>query len=72
MSPTEVMHKAMPFTALMGIEAVSSGNDEVRARIAWHESRCTSGGLLHGGSAAQHAALDAAFAGPAPSCQDEF
>jgi predicted acetyltransferase len=29
-------------------------------------------GLLHGGSAAQRAALDAAFAGPAPSCQDEF
>ena len=23
--------------------------EEVRARVAWDESRCTSGGLLHGG-----------------------
>ena len=29
-------------------------------------------GLLEGGSPAQRAALDAAFAGPAPVCQDEF
>jgi len=49
MSATDVMHQAMPFTALIGIEQVSSKNDEVRARIAWAESRCTSGGLLHGG-----------------------
>ena len=49
MSATDVMHQAMPFTALIGIEQVSSGNDEVRARIAWHESRCTSAGTLHGG-----------------------
>lgn len=49
MSPTEVMHKAMPFTALLGIEQVASERDEVRARIAWDPSRCTSAGVLHGG-----------------------
>jgi uncharacterized protein (TIGR00369 family) len=49
MTPTEVMHQAMPFTALMGIEQVSSANDEVRARIAWDPNRCTSAGALHGG-----------------------
>jgi predicted acetyltransferase len=35
-------------------------------------ARLARSGLLHGGSASQHAALDAAFAGPAPTCQDEF
>ena len=49
MSPTEVMHKAMPFTALLGIEQVASERNEVRARIAWDPSRCTSAGVLHGG-----------------------
>jgi 1,4-dihydroxy-2-naphthoyl-CoA hydrolase len=49
MNPTELMHKAMPFTALLGIEQVASERDEVRARIAWDPSRCTSAGVLHGG-----------------------
>jgi len=49
MSPTEVMHKAMPFTALLGVEQVASERNEVRARIAWDPSRCTSAGVLHGG-----------------------
>jgi uncharacterized protein (TIGR00369 family) len=49
MSPTEVMHKAMPFTALLGVEQVMSERNEVRARIAWDPSRCTSAGVLHGG-----------------------
>jgi 1,4-dihydroxy-2-naphthoyl-CoA hydrolase len=49
MSPTEVMHKAMPFTGLIGIEQVASERDQVRARIAWDPSRCTSAGVLHGG-----------------------
>jgi predicted acetyltransferase len=35
-------------------------------------ARLARSGLLRGGSEAQRAALDAAFAGPAPSCQDEF
>ena len=49
MTPTEIMHRAMPFTALMGIEQVTSEKDEVRARIAWDPARCTSAGLMHGG-----------------------
>jgi predicted acetyltransferase len=35
-------------------------------------SRLARAGLLDGGSPAARAALDAAFAGPAPTCQDEF
>ena len=35
-------------------------------------SRLARAGLLAGGSPAARAALDAAFAGPAPVCQDEF
>ena len=45
MSPTEVMRKAMPFTALLGVEQVASERNEVRARIAWDPSRCTSAGV---------------------------
>lgn len=43
------MHDAMPFTAVLGIEVYTSTPDEVRARIPWDASRCTGGGLLHGG-----------------------
>jgi 1,4-dihydroxy-2-naphthoyl-CoA hydrolase len=41
---------AMPFGALLGIEAVSAGPDEVRLRLAWREELCTAGGLMHGGA----------------------
>jgi 1,4-dihydroxy-2-naphthoyl-CoA hydrolase len=41
---------AMPFAALLGIELVHAEQDEVRARLAWDESRCTAGGILHGGA----------------------
>src|SRR3954470_14312391 len=43
------MHETMPFTVLIGAEAVAASGDEVRARIAWDPSRCTSGGVMHGG-----------------------
>ncbi len=49
MNPTEVTREAMPFTALLGVEQVASERNEVRARIAWDPSRCTSAGVLHGG-----------------------
>ena len=49
MTPTEIMHRAMPFTAVMGIEAIASDKSEVRARVAWDPSRCTTAGVLHGG-----------------------
>jgi len=40
----------MPFAATLGLEPVSATADEVRARLPWAESRCTSGGVLHGGA----------------------
>ncbi|MBD0338856.1 MAG: PaaI family thioesterase [Thermoleophilia bacterium] len=39
-----------PFGGLLGIEWLSAGPDEVTARLAWDESRCTVGGVLHGGA----------------------
>ena len=44
------LQTAMPFTNLVGVELVSAGPDEVRGRLAWDESRCTTGGVLHGGA----------------------
>jgi 1,4-dihydroxy-2-naphthoyl-CoA hydrolase len=40
----------MPFASLLGIEVVAASSDEVRARLDWDESRCTAGGILHGGA----------------------
>jgi uncharacterized protein (TIGR00369 family) len=41
---------AMPFAAGLGIELDAAGPDEVRGRLAWAASRCTVGGVLHGGA----------------------
>ena len=46
----ETMRAAMPFAGLLGIEVVSGSPEEVRARLGWDESRCTAGGILHGGA----------------------
>jgi 1,4-dihydroxy-2-naphthoyl-CoA hydrolase len=46
----EDLSAAMPFAGLLGIELVHAHRDEVRARLAWDESRCTAGGILHGGA----------------------
>jgi uncharacterized protein (TIGR00369 family) len=46
---TDFMRQTMPFAAVIGAEAVSADPSEVRARVAWDETRCTTGGLLHGG-----------------------
>src|SRR5918996_785855 len=46
----ENLATAMPFAGLLGIELVLAQPDEVRARLAWDESRCTAGGILHGGA----------------------
>jgi 1,4-dihydroxy-2-naphthoyl-CoA hydrolase len=40
----------MPFAGLLGIEVVAAAPEEVRARLDWDESRCTAGGILHGGA----------------------
>lgn len=47
---TEQVSAAAPFTALLGVEMVSASAGEVRARLAWSPSRCTAGGILHGGA----------------------
>jgi 1,4-dihydroxy-2-naphthoyl-CoA hydrolase len=41
---------AMPFAVELGIELDAATPDEVRARLAWDERRCTAGGVLHGGA----------------------
>ena len=40
----------MPFAGLLGLEVVSASPEEVRARLDWDETRCTAGGILHGGA----------------------
>ncbi len=60
----ERWYEAMPFARTLGIELVAAGKDEVRARLAWSEERCTAGGLMHGGaimSLADCAAATCAF-----------
>jgi uncharacterized protein (TIGR00369 family) len=49
-SLAEFMAKMMPFTSLLGIEAVAAGASEVRLRMAWQPALCTSFGVLHGGT----------------------
>jgi 1,4-dihydroxy-2-naphthoyl-CoA hydrolase len=44
------LRAAMPFAGLLGIEVVAAAPEEVRARLDWDESRCTAGGILHGGA----------------------
>ncbi len=39
----------MPFARHLGIEVIAASRDEVRARLAWAEHLCTTGGVLHGG-----------------------
>jgi 1,4-dihydroxy-2-naphthoyl-CoA hydrolase len=43
------MHETMPFSALIGAEAIAASGDEVRARLAWQPTLCTSGEVMHGG-----------------------
>lgn len=46
---TRFAHQAMPFTAVLGVEVLAADPQLVRARVGWDESRCTAGGVLHGG-----------------------
>jgi uncharacterized protein (TIGR00369 family) len=39
----------MPLAKTLGIETLVNSPEEVRARLDWSESLCTSGGVLHGG-----------------------
>ncbi|HEV3365604.1 MAG TPA: PaaI family thioesterase [Acidimicrobiia bacterium] len=42
--------EAMPFSVACGVEVDAAGPEEVKARMAWSEERCTAGGVLHGGA----------------------
>jgi 1,4-dihydroxy-2-naphthoyl-CoA hydrolase len=46
---TKLLHEAMPFARVLGVEVLPSEPGEVRARVAWAPDRCTSGDALHGG-----------------------
>lgn len=46
---TAFAHRSMPFTAVLGVEPLEASAEAVRARVAWDPSRCTTGGVLHGG-----------------------
>jgi uncharacterized protein (TIGR00369 family) len=47
---TENVNTTAPFGRLLGIEWISASPEEVRAQLAWDESRCTAAGVLHGGA----------------------
>lgn len=49
MTDTAFLHQAMPFAAVLGIEVLEASPEVIRARVAWDGSRCTAGGVLHGG-----------------------
>jgi uncharacterized protein (TIGR00369 family) len=40
----------MPFSLACGVEVDAAGPEEVKARMAWREERCTGGGIMHGGA----------------------
>lgn len=46
---TALFHSTMPYTERLGVEVLEHSARLVRARIAWAESLCTLGGVLHGG-----------------------
>jgi uncharacterized protein (TIGR00369 family) len=41
---------SMPFADVLGIEEVTAEPDRVAGSMAWDPSRCTIGGVLHGGA----------------------
>lgn len=46
----DLFHQTMPFAVRLGIEALEHSAELVSARLAWDESQCTIGGVLHGGA----------------------
>jgi 1,4-dihydroxy-2-naphthoyl-CoA hydrolase len=47
---TGTIHALMPFAGTLGITIVRYEADEVRARLAWDASLCTSARVMHGGA----------------------
>lgn len=46
---TEMLRSQMPLSRLLDIAAVRGDRSEVVLRGSWDETRCTIGGVLHGG-----------------------
>lgn len=44
-----LFHRTMPFTKHLGVEVLEHGREVVKSRLAWAESLCTLGGVMHGG-----------------------
>jgi 1,4-dihydroxy-2-naphthoyl-CoA hydrolase len=53
-SRQQLTHKPMvdlmPFASTIGVELVSAAPERVEGRLAYSPERCTSGGVLHGGT----------------------
>jgi uncharacterized protein (TIGR00369 family) len=47
--PGDSLQQIMPLAKTLGVETLVNSPSEVRARLNWSESLCTSGGVLHGG-----------------------
>ncbi|HEY4008416.1 MAG TPA: PaaI family thioesterase [Pseudonocardia sp.] len=46
---TNFFHSVMPYTQLLDVRVLCNSLEQVRARLAWAERLCTTGGVLHGG-----------------------
>jgi uncharacterized protein (TIGR00369 family) len=44
------MVSTMPFMGVLGARAVDAAADAVRLELDWDATRCTAGGVLHGGA----------------------
>lgn len=47
--PSPRLWASMPFTEVIGAELLRAEPREVSAHVAWDSTRCTAGGLMHGG-----------------------
>lgn len=47
--PTELLHRAMPVCATLGVTAERFEPEEVALSLNWAAELCTSGEVLHGG-----------------------
>jgi len=47
---TRRLHDAMPFAGVLGVQPLSLSAEEVRARLDWDATRCTSADAMHGGA----------------------
>lgn len=47
---SQEIRRLMPLAETLGIQLMADGPDLVQARLAWSESVCTSGGVMHGGA----------------------